>query len=140
MRIHSDTLTTSDLYENLPDGCYLEVTTHGSRKRDHAFNVTMGAMPGKDAHGIKRAYARNTGQFGGEQDAYTRAATYIEWGDWMVALLKIDPDAIIGYYEGSDDFVRQTQNAAPRRPDRENAETHADRWSEELYYTVGVGA
>jgi len=135
MRIHSDVLTSEDLYRELPDGCYLEASTHGSRKRRQAFEVKIEAKPGVDAHGIKRCYAQNSGTYGASQDGYTRAATWIEWGDWMVALFKIDPSAIIGYYDGASDFVRQTHYAAPHRPDRENAEQHADRWSADLFYS-----
>lgn len=131
MRIHTDNLTAEDLRQAVPRGCYLEYTTHGSRKRDHAFQVGLSAAEGTDAHGIKRCYARNTGQYGG--DGYgDRAATWVEWGDWMVALLKIDPDAIIGQYEGADDFVAQTTQYAPSRPAREDAQAHAERWAKEL--------
>lgn len=132
MRIHSDSLTSSDLYEHVPRGCHLEAIGKGSRKRDHAFEVHMSAAPGIDSHGIKRCYAANTGQYGGPANDYEKAATYVEWGDWMVELLKIDPTAIIGPYEGAAGFVEQTTRFAPRRPEREDAEPHARRWADEL--------
>lgn len=148
MRIHTDTLTKQDLWAKLPDGCDLEVTSHGSRKRDHAFEVKIEARRGTDAHGIKRAYARNTGNRGADTyypsgyegyqtpvDEWDRAATWVEWGDWMVELFKLDPRAIIGPYDGPDEFVRITQEYAPHRPARENAEAHADRWSTDLLYS-----
>ena len=134
MRIHTDTLTTDDLYRELPDDCYLEVTTHGSRKRHHAFEVKVSAQVGRDAHGIKRAYAQNSGTYGAASDDYSRAATWIEWGDWMVALFKIDASAIIGPYDGASDFTYQTHQFAPHRQARENAEAHAARWNRELFY------
>ena len=145
MKIHTDKISRNDLWAKLPDGCDLEVTTHGSRKRDHAFAVKMSARRGEDAHGLKRVYARNTGRFGADTyrpsgyegypapvDEWDRAATYIEWGDWMVALFKIDPGAIIGQYDGPSNFVEMTTEYAPHRPKREDAVKHAARWKEEL--------
>lgn len=133
MRIHTDKLTADDLYSAVPSGCYLEISQKGSRKRDHAFEVGMSARPGSGAHGIKRSYPRNTGNCGSAGD-FDRAATWVEWGDWMVALLKIDPNAIIGHYDGASDFVRVTTDYAVHRPAREDAPIHATRWSEELFY------
>lgn len=132
MRIHTDKLTAEDLYRAVPRGCYLECIGRGSRKRDHAFEVGMSAAEGMDAHGIKRCYARNTGKWGGDDIEFARAATWVEWGDWMVALFRIDPDAIIGHYNGADDFVATTTEYAPHRPARENATDHAARWAGEL--------
>lgn len=129
MRIHTDTLTQADLYRTLPAGCYLEASQKGSRKRARAFEVSMSAAPGTDSHGIKRCYATNSGRYG---TGYAKAATYIEWGDWMVALLDIDPAAIIGPYDGAADFVEQTSRWAPHRPKRESAVAHARRWAEGL--------
>lgn len=133
MKIHTDKLTREDLFAHVPSGCYIDAALRGSRKRARAFDVSMSAEPGQDAHGIKRIYSRNTGTHGGPGYDDEKAATYIEWGDWMVELLKIDPDAIVGYYDGARGFVESTQQAAPRRPARENAQSHADRWKAELY-------
>lgn len=131
MKIHTDKLTSKDLYRNTPHGCYLETEKCGSRKRDHAFKVGMSAGHGHDSHGIKRCFARNSGQWGGAGD-YDRAATWVEWGDWMVALFKIDPNAVIGTYDGIEGFIEETTKYASYRPKRENAVTHAKRWAEEL--------
>lgn len=133
MKIHADKLTASDIYKAAPDRTYVELTERGSRKRKRAFDVGLSASHGDDAHGLARVYSRNTGRTGAMGD-YDRAATWIEWGDWMVELFKIDPAAVIGNYDGAHDFVVQTQAAAPHRPARENAEFHADRWSEELFW------
>ena len=116
MDIHSDVLTKQDLWAELPAGLYLEVSEHGSRSRARKFKVGIAANHGTDAHGIKRAFARNTGNYGG--GGYDRAATWVEWGDWMVALFKRDPAARIGYYEGPASFVEQTADYAPHRPAR----------------------
>jgi hypothetical protein len=130
MQIHTDKITVADLHRELPSGCDLEVAERGSRSRARRFDVGIGAERGTDAHGIKRAYARNSGQYGA--DTYSRAATWVEWGDWMVALFKIDPEAKIGHYNGAGDFIEQTRRFAPHRPERENAVAHAQRWAEEL--------
>jgi hypothetical protein len=135
MIIHTDKLTESDLLRTKPKGCFLEYEKRGSRSKAYAFKVGISAMPGKDAHGIARCYARNTGQYGGAGQG-DRAATWVEWGDWMTELFKVDPDAVIGQYKGAHDFVLQTQAAAPYRPARENAEIHADRWSEEVFWAA----
>jgi hypothetical protein len=132
MDIHTDKLTREDLFRELPSGCDLECMTAGSRSRARKFKVGIAADYGTDAHGIKRAHARNSGQFGGDSNGYDRAATWVEWGDWMVALFKIDPSAKIGPYADPGEFVRITTEYAPHRPARENAVTHAERWKEEL--------
>lgn len=138
MKIFSDKLTEGDLRNALtraiPNGVVLELEEHGSRKRARRFDVALSAEGGADKHGLKRCYSRNSGQFGAL--GYGRAATYIEWGDWMVELFKIDPEAIVGVYDDSHDFIVKTQEYAPHRPARESAETHADRWSEELYWAA----
>jgi hypothetical protein len=132
VQIHTDKLTSTDLWREAPAGCYLDVAIRGSRKRLRRFDVSISADEGTDAHGLKRVYARNTGKYGGQSVEGEKAATWLEWGDWIVALFKLDPDAIIGYYEGPRDFVEQTQKAAPHRPAREDAQRHADRWAGEL--------
>ena len=134
MRIHSDTLTIDDLTEAaraIPGG-HINITEHGSRKRDHAFEVNMFGDPGKDRHGIARSYYSNGGSYGANTGPY-RALTWVEWGDWMVELLKIDPGAIIGSYVGQPGFLTDTWYVAGNRPARENAEVHKERWSRELY-------
>lgn len=134
MKIHSDKLTIADLQRTAPEGIYVEIDTAGSRKRDHSFKVGLSAAHGNDAHGIKRAFARNPGSSNRYVDHHDRAATWVEWGDWIVELFKLDENAIIGEYDGAHDFIIQTQAAAPHRPERENAEVHADRWSAELFW------
>lgn len=130
MKIHSDTLTMGDLYGAVPEGCYLEAVQRGSRSHARAFEVHMSAEPGTDRHGIKRRYA-NSGQWGA--DVHTKAATYIEWGDWMVELFKIDPRAVIGPYDGEAGFVETTTRWAQARPAFENAPEHAERWAQTLW-------
>lgn len=132
MKIHTNEITRPELFEHVPAGCWLEATEHGSRSRARAFDVSLSAEHGFDAHGLERVYARNTGQYGADQDTYSRAATYIEWGDWMVSLFLLDPVAKIGQYDNAEDFVRVTLDMAEHRPKRENAPEHAARWAREL--------
>lgn len=134
MRIHSDKLTADDLVRTaraMP-GVYIEITEHGSRKRDHAYEVTMYADPGKDRHGITRRY--KTGGAYGTTDGRYRALTWVEWGDFICELFRRDPEAIVGPYDGEADFIHQTQDAAPFRSQLYDAVEHADRWSRALYY------
>lgn len=130
MKIHTDKLTYSDIYAT-PAGVEAETIERGSRSRARAFDVGLSAVHGTDRHGIKRCYARNSGKSGSAGN-WDRAATWVEWGDWICGLFKLDPDAIIGQYDGAQDFIRQTMAAAPHRPERENAGAHAERWAEEI--------
>lgn len=135
MRIHTDKITRTDLEELLPLGLWLDVSSRGSHKRAGAFEIKIHADPGADAHGIKRCYRVNSGQHGAEDfgwPAERMAATWIEWGDYIASLFKIDPLAIIGPYNGAFDFVYRTMGMAPHRPARENAPAHVDRWWLEL--------
>lgn len=98
MRIHSDTLRVSDLNEAARIARVdMEFTTHGSRKRDHAFNVNL----------IGESRRRpNGGNRGANSDAY--AATWDQWGVFIAALFDVDPNASMTYYDGSDDFHYRT--------------------------------
>jgi hypothetical protein len=137
MQIHTDKLTARDLYRTAPAGCFVEHVEHGSRSRRRRFDVGMSAAHGADAHGIARVYARNTGNrgadgYGAPREIVPRAATWVEWGDWIVALFKLDPGARIGHYESPASFIETTTEYAPSRPARENAPEHAARWAREL--------
>lgn len=133
MRIHTDKLTPDHLTGAAADmpGVRQEIDLRGSRKRARAYEVKMVGKPGKDRHGITRMFS--TGGAYGTADGIHRALTWVEWGDWMVELLKIDPGAIIGNYAGAHDFIIQTSEASYDRPERENAADHVERWSRELY-------
>lgn len=114
MRIHTDILTRHDLtvaMGELGPSVYLETTAHGSRKRDHAFEVTLTADDGWDSRGNKRRRT-NSGKIGA--GVYT-AATWYEWGDFFAALFRVDPRAVIGPYDGLEDFEHQTAQYNPAR-------------------------
>lgn len=114
MRIHSDTLTFGDLTDALRvtklsvEGVWLyNSSDHGSRKRAHAFEVALRAEPGRDRNGKARR-APNSGSYGAD---YGRAATYDEWGYWLAELFRRDPNAVMTYYNGADDFHAKTKHA-----------------------------
>lgn len=85
MRLHTDTVTATDVHRatlTLP-GVFAEVTTHGSRIRDHALEVKL------TGNG-RRA---NSGAYGA---GYENGATWDEWGAVMAALYELDPSALWG--------------------------------------------
>ncbi len=100
LRLHTDTLTKSDLERAAPSGVDVNVVCHGSRQRDHAFEV---ALRGYGARHNRRV---NSGQRGAG-DEY--AATYSDWGHWLACLFRKDPKMIAGQYDGVADFHRQTE-------------------------------
>lgn len=108
MRIHSDVLTRGDFGRALidsgmaDDGVYIgDLSAHGSRSRAYAFEVRLGAAPGRDANGrARRAAAGLPGQ---------TAATYDEWGYWIADLFRRDENAIVGPYKGAQHFDQLTR-------------------------------
>ena len=102
MRIHTDTLTSTDIYAATRaagmTGVSATFTSHGSRKRDHAFNVNLTGTSSRPL---------NTGKYGADQSGDT-AATWDEWGMFLAALYAVDPDMDATYYADAADFHRQT--------------------------------
>lgn len=106
MRIHTDSLTASDIYAaaaHAGGGDYrtspvlVDVTEHGSRKRARAFNVSLTGTSSRRTNGGNR----------GAGDDY--AATWDEWGMFLAELFRRDPDATIpGAYDTSGDFDYKT--------------------------------
>lgn len=99
MRIHSDIIIGHEFYDSaliIPGGdVAAEYTRHGSRSRDHAFEVSL------TGHGERhtRTKAGNEG----------KAATWDDWGFFIAALFEIDPNAFWGSasyqtYEGARHF------------------------------------
>jgi hypothetical protein len=98
MKIHTDTLTYHDLREAAPVGVYLTTQKCGSRKRAQGFTVFLeGSSPHKSQH-----------------DPAANAATWDEWGVWIDNLFAIEPDAIIGSYDGVEDFYIHTAKHQPK--------------------------
>lgn len=97
MRIHSDTLTIQNVYEAARHArADLQVTEHGSRKRSHAFNVTLTGESRRRPNSGKR----------GAGDEY--AATWDQWGVFLSFLYNIDPLMVTPYYEDSEHFDTRT--------------------------------
>lgn len=107
MKIHSDTLTESQLYtakRGLP--VYLETVCVGSRSRNHGFLVRLSA----DRDDLHRR-AANSGQYGASSNTIGEvAATWDDWGVWIARLFLLDPNAIIGPYKGRNHFYAETTN------------------------------
>lgn len=95
MRIHTDKLTRGDLVSADKAGAYFAgLTEHGSRKRDHAFEVKL------------RGDSKRRPNFYDGGGDY--AATWDQWGVFFGELFRIDPNAIIGPYDGADDYSHKT--------------------------------
>lgn len=107
MRIHSDILTISDVYQaatiagggdHRTSSVLVEVTQHGSRQRARAFNLSLtgtssrrpnNAAGGRYAHGLGDAHA----------------ATWDEWGMFLAELFRRDPAAVVPkIYESGEHF------------------------------------
>jgi hypothetical protein len=67
-------------------------TLHGSRSRDHAFDVILSGNSGRRAN------------FGGDWEA----ASWDQWGIFLGRIFKDDPDAVCWAYKDADDFHWQT--------------------------------
>lgn len=86
MRLHSDLVTVDDVRAaaaTVPHVSVGTLTEHGSRKRDHAFEVTLSG----------------TGVYGGAYGSYDgHVATWDEWGLVLAELYRIDPNMAAGPY------------------------------------------
>lgn len=102
MRIHSDTLTTSDIYTAARHARVdvVKLTEHGSHKRDHAFDVKL--------EGESRR--RPNGGASGKGYASGYAATWDQWGVFLGILFDIDPAMVTPYDANRHAFrVRTSQ-------------------------------
>jgi hypothetical protein len=84
---------------DLPE-VFVTVMKHGSRKRDHAWELTLSAAPRKG-----RRY-RNNGRTGA--DTFEAAAYWDEWGIVLSWLFSIDPNMTCWAYDGAEDFHHKT--------------------------------
>lgn len=104
MRIHTN-LTEVQLHMGIPRGVGLTFTHHGSRKRPHAFEVTL------TGYGARHTRRKNAG--GGYYMPNEYAATWSDWGRWLASLYERDPAMIVGspgrpIYASADDFHAKT--------------------------------
>lgn len=112
MRIHTETVFSGDIYDaaRVARVTVERAGLHNSRSRDHAWDI---ALTGES----KRR--PNFGKYPGEY-----AATWDQWGVFISALFKKDPDLTIPQaYATVEDFHRQTAN---RFQDGWPADAHGD--------------
>ena len=91
MRIHSDFIEEVDVRKaaRLAGVSFTRFGLHGSRKRDHAFDVILtGSSP-------RRQNSNDCPDF---------AATWDEWGAFLGHLFGLDPHAVTPYYESGEHF------------------------------------
>ena len=110
MKLHSDSLTVSDIREalatarrkgNVTGGIkLLTLDQQGSRSRANGFEVRLGSDYADGIH--KRKTNDNTGNY---------AATWAEWGWFIVELFMLDNDLTFGQYKSLEDFHGQTRYA-----------------------------
>jgi hypothetical protein len=117
MRLHSDILTRTAVLAALnlashdtPEDHFgvmiSDLIDHGSRIRDHAFEIAL------EGYGERHTRARAWGvpQRGKGDQTYTaRAASYDDWGYFIARIFDKDPAAVFGPYKGRDDFDAQTR-------------------------------
>jgi hypothetical protein len=118
MKIYSDTLTTDDIREAVPQGCYLallddgyHIREFGSERGTRTINPQTGE---RYQHGFKvilSGHAPHTSQ--GNTMVREQAATYDEWGAFIANLYACDDAAKIGPYKSGSDFDLQTNGAYP---------------------------
>lgn len=126
MRVHSNILTDEKIREALAHAqsngrtgqtVFLDVLTeHGSRSRKAAFEVQIASTTcesfkaaGIDDEGyspaaVKRASRRHVRRAGGPH----YSPSWHEHGHFIAELFWIDPNAIVGMYDGQDSFEYQT--------------------------------
>jgi hypothetical protein len=96
MRIHSDFIEQIDLQKaaHVSNVGFTRLGLHGSRKRDHAFDVILtGSSP------------RNQNMGGSD-----KAATWDEWGVFLGVLFGLDPKMVTPYYADAEHFDWSTGN------------------------------
>lgn len=107
MRIHTDTLSISDIYRaaRFARADVVKANHHGSRSRDHAFDVNL------EGESRRRP---NSGASGATY-ASGYAATWDQWGVFLSILFDLDPNMVTPYYADRDEF--NTRTAGRFQPD-----------------------
>lgn len=96
MRIHSNELTTADIYTAARLAkAQVKITEHGSRKRARAFEVKLTGLS-----------TRRPNFWSGDESEY--AATWDQWGVFLGYLFALDADLITPYYPVYSEFHRIT--------------------------------
>lgn len=114
MRVYTDTLGYTDILHAMADtrpecdGVYMdlsEVTLNGRRRR-MTFDVQL------EGNSARHTRKRNTGQHGAGDEF---AATWMDWG-WLIAVLfRYEPTAVIGQYDGREEFLDRTRSEVTRK-------------------------
>lgn len=112
MRLHTDTVTTTDVYRAVRDASdrtgapiYVEVlTSHGSRRRAGAIELQLSS----DGTLSRRRRNPGTSRDRSAQDDY--AATWDQWG-WVLAYLyTVDSRMVAGPYADAAHFHARTRD------------------------------
>ena len=109
MKIHSDILTEKHFHAATDAagmaGVYVsQLEVKGSRSRKRRIDLKL-------AGNSNRNQNHGTGNSNRNQNHGTvKAATWDEWGMFINALFEIDPNAIIGQYDGMEIFREVTDN------------------------------
>lgn len=99
MRIHSNKLQYSDLWEAAQAARVdMDMTRHGSRSHEYAFNVKLTGESKRRPNSGKR----------GAGDDF--AATWDQWGVFIAILFDKDPSIKMTHYENRHDFHVMTNN------------------------------
>jgi hypothetical protein len=92
---------------------FVEFQLQGSRSRKAGYEIQLGTYD-QGSGPTKSRHYKNGGNMGATSGHYTTdrvwAATYDEWGWFIVELFNTDPEAIFGPYKGVRSFHAQTQN------------------------------
>ena len=109
MRLHSNTLTTTDIYEALATARRKGLVTGGisflmleektSRSRANGFEIRLGST---FPDGIHKRRTMNGENY---------AATYEEWGWFIVELFELDNELTFGHYKTLQGFHEYTRYA-----------------------------
>lgn len=111
MKLHSDVLIPSDFNAaineaartgKIPSCTVVETVLQGSRSRARGITFRLGSFS------ADRKRARNSGNYGADRVTGVKAASWDDHGHIFALLFDKDPDAIIGYYDGQDDFNHKT--------------------------------
>jgi hypothetical protein len=100
MRIHANTLTTSDIYQaaRFARVDVVVLTEHGSRKRDHAFNVRLEGASNRRPNFVNYDSGYGSGY----------SATWDQWGVFLSVLFDLDPSTSTTYDEDRHAFDVRT--------------------------------
>jgi hypothetical protein len=114
VRIHTDKIETLDIVQakntaTLQSGGTVhleELARRGSRRRARAFEVRLTGDGTLTRRRINAGTSRDVDRF-----SLPYAATWEQWGWFLVHLFTVDPDMVAGPYDGAEDFHRQTRHA-----------------------------